>query len=156
EIDVSQVECALNFLGPEIAAASAGRSPTRAGPFAARPYPAGVFACAGEEEWLALSVRDAAEWGALCRVVPGLAGLEALDAEERAAAAPFCFAALAAYFAGRAAPAAVHALQALGIPAAKVARPEDLYHDPQLAFRRHFVERPHPSLGRFAYEMPSF
>jgi benzylsuccinate CoA-transferase BbsF subunit len=156
EIEVSQVECVLNFLGPELAAASAGRPPARTGPFTARPYPAGVFACAGEEEWLALSVRDAAEWGALCRVVPGLAGLEALDPEGRAAAAPFCFAALAAYFAGRAAPGAVHALQALGIPAARVAKPEDLYHDPQLAYRRHFVERPHPSMGRFAHEMPSF
>lgn len=155
-IDVSQLECVLNFLGPEIAAASAGNPSERSGPLTVKPYPAGVFMSAGDEEWCVVSVRDRAEWQALCRIVPGFAGMENLPPEQIETAAAFTFATLAQYFLGRTAQTAVAELQAQGIPAAKVARPEDLFSDPQLAYRQHFVELEHPAMGKFAYEMPSF
>jgi crotonobetainyl-CoA:carnitine CoA-transferase CaiB-like acyl-CoA transferase len=156
EIDVSQLECALTFLGPEIAAASLGEPAMRGGANACDPYPSGVFGCAGEQEWCALSVETRAQWTALCALVPGLDGVAELPEERVAASAPAVMAQLDAHCAGLAAGALVEALQAAGIAAAKVAKPEDLYADPQLTHRGHFVELEHPAMERFAYELPSF
>ena len=49
----------------------------------------------------------------------------------------------------------MYALQAAGIPAAKVAKPEDVLHNPQLGYRRHYVALPHPSMGVVEFEMPA-
>jgi len=155
-LDVAQLECALNFLGPEFARASAGETVTRAGPFTCDPYPAGVFKAPGIEEWCALSVLNAEQWQALCRIVPGMAGVAAASVDAWKPLVPYIFSALAAFFLSQPADSAARLLLHARVPAAKVARPEDVWNDPQLNFRGHFSELPHPSMGRYAYERPSF
>jgi benzylsuccinate CoA-transferase BbsF subunit len=44
----------------------------------------------------------------------------------------------------------------VAFPCARVAWPSDLFDDPQLQHRQHFVERDHPSMVKFAYDMPAF
>jgi benzylsuccinate CoA-transferase BbsF subunit len=155
-LDLAHLDCALNFLGPELARASRGERAGRLGPFHWDPYPAGVFRGPGDEEWCALSVLDDAQWRAVCALVPGLAGAADRPPAALREIAPYVSASLAAYFLSAPSSATVRALQLAGVPAAKVAKPEDLFDDPQLNHRGHFVELPHPSMGKFAYELPSF
>jgi benzylsuccinate CoA-transferase BbsF subunit len=155
-LDLAHLDCALNFLGPELAQASRGEAAGRKGPFHWDPYPAGVFRAPGDEEWCTISALDAAQWRAVCDLVAGLAGCGELPPEGLRPLASFVYASLAAYFLSAPAAATVRALRLAGVPAAKVAKPEDLFDDPQLNHRGHFVELSHPSMGKFAYEMPSF
>ena len=47
-------------------------------------------------------------------------------------------------------------LQGAGVPAAVAATAYDLFRDPQLRHREHFVLLDHPEMGRRAYDAPSF
>ena len=47
-------------------------------------------------------------------------------------------------------------LQEAGVPAGVVQTPEDLRNDPQLDHRGHFWTLDHPTMGRRAYDGPSF
>jgi crotonobetainyl-CoA:carnitine CoA-transferase CaiB-like acyl-CoA transferase len=47
-------------------------------------------------------------------------------------------------------------LQSRGIPASKVATSEDMECDPQLAWRNHFIEVDHPTLGKVPVERFSY
>ena len=46
-------------------------------------------------------------------------------------------------------------LRSAGVPAAVVARPSDLYEDPQLAHRGFFVTLEHPVMGPTPYDGPA-
>ena len=63
--------------------------------------------------------------------------------------------ALAAWCAGRDPWEAVETLTAAGVPAAVVARPSDLYSDPQLAHRGFFVTCEHGVMGLTPYDGPA-
>ncbi|HJQ83558.1 MAG TPA: CoA transferase, partial [Candidatus Binatia bacterium] len=69
-IDVSQFEAALHFLAPallawELDGTVAGRTGNRADHAA----PHGVYPCAGDDRWIAISVRGDAEWRAYGEVL---------------------------------------------------------------------------------------
>lgn len=157
-LDQSQVEAGLQMLGPAlIDYFDSGRELHRAGNSDAMLFPHGAYPCAGEDRWIALAVRDAQEWDALCGLLgrPEWASDRALqDADGRRALSEEIDAAIAAWTAERDRYEAMETLDAAGIPAGVVQTPEDLFSDPQLAARGHWWQLEHAVIGEHAYDAP--
>ena len=154
-IDMSQAEAALHFLAPqcvaywrsgEVAQAQGNRDP--------RFAPQGIYRVRGEDRWLALSVRDDAEWRRLC----GYSGDAALLAAknwpfaERQRRHDELDERLSAWLANLDGAAVESALQALGIPVHRALDTHDLFDDAQLKHREHFLSAPHRDFGDVALE----
>jgi crotonobetainyl-CoA:carnitine CoA-transferase CaiB-like acyl-CoA transferase len=111
--------------------------------------PHGVFAVAGDDEWVAIAVGNEIEWSALCAVL----GRDEWAGEHptpvaRRAAGDVIGRAIAAWTAPRSARDAFEALQAAGVPAMAVMTNEALAGDPHVAARGVFVDVEHPEIGR--------
>jgi crotonobetainyl-CoA:carnitine CoA-transferase CaiB-like acyl-CoA transferase len=159
-IDQAQAESALHFLTlPILDFTANGR---QYHPVANRDLyhaPHGVYAAAGDDRWIAIACRDDDQWQSLCAV---------MEARQLAADARFCT------FADRQANCAEldrainkwtsrldaneieRRLQARQVPAHVVQNAVDLYQDPQLHHRNHFVELPHAELGQTWVENTRF
>jgi crotonobetainyl-CoA:carnitine CoA-transferase CaiB-like acyl-CoA transferase len=134
-IDFSMIEAMLWTLAEPLLATQLEGPPQPMGNASRRYAPHGAYRCAGEDDWLAIAVRDAADWRALCALVPGLEGLAALDLEARRAAQAGIDAALNAWTAAQHAADAQARLLRAGIPAAALARSGDLVKSGHLAAR---------------------
>jgi crotonobetainyl-CoA:carnitine CoA-transferase CaiB-like acyl-CoA transferase len=99
-----------------------------------------VYRCAGDDDWLAVALRD----GADRHTMAGLTGA-GVDDED-----------LAAWCATRDADSAIAELVAAGIPAARVISPSDVIHNPHLIDRGYFEPLDHPSTGPCVYPRPPF
>ncbi|MEC9434571.1 MAG: CoA transferase [Pseudomonadota bacterium] len=154
-LDLSQGEAGIQFLAPAIADHSAsGRVAEADGCRDPGMAPHGVFPCApgpdGAPRWLALAVRDDADWRALAGAMgrpdwsldPGLAGLAGRKARETALEAG-----VADWTSARTVEEAEAALIAAGLPAHRAASYDDLWADPQLAHDGHWIALPHPIAG---------
>lgn len=134
-IELAQYEATVHLLDTEpLEALINGEEPPRRGNRSTEFAPHGVFPCAGDDRWIAIAVRSAGEWAALCRVLD-LAGLaarpELVDLAARHAAAGEIEAAIAARTAGCDAWRLAEALQDAGVPASPVEDVGDLVgHDP--------------------------
>lgn len=168
-LDQAQVEAGLQLLGPALLHYFAtGTTPTRAGNEDAELYPHGAYPCqarelagssgpAADAAWIAIAVRDAQDWTALCRVIgraewaadPAF-GTAAGRRERRAA----IDAEITAWTLARTAHAAMTALQAAGVPAGVAQTCEELFADPQLAHREHWWVLEHAVIGPHAYDAP--
>lgn len=111
-----------------------------------------VFLSADEDRWLAVTVRDDAEWARVAALVdaPGLLALGE-TAALRAANSVEIRARLAQWLLRYPAQESVDALQAAGVPAGEVMSETRLLEDPHLAARGWFQERTHPSTGTHRY-----
>ena len=125
----SQAEIVLAHQAWQIAASKSGLVDPAGPPDA----PWGVFPAQGDDEWCVVTIRDDADWKALCSVVPGLD--PSMDRATRVAARVALEAKIASWLAERTADEAMADLQALGIPAARMLRVADL---PDFAY---FAER---------------
>jgi crotonobetainyl-CoA:carnitine CoA-transferase CaiB-like acyl-CoA transferase len=110
--------------------------------------PQGVYRCAGDDRWLALSAATDAEFASLCGVLglPDLADdprFRTLDGRRRNHDALDRF--IESGTCGRTAEALEQALQAAGVDAAAVANSRDVWLDPQLAHRAFFEMTPSPA-----------
>ena len=148
-INLSQVEAMLPMTAPFMIEQSvAGTVSARQGNRHPVDAPHGIYRCAGDDAWLALTVADAAQWLALCGVIArnDLAADPALtQAAGRRAQHERIDAAIGAWAAVQDADAAMQALQAAGVAAA-VARPmAQVLQDPHLRARGFWqqVERAH-------------
>lgn len=105
--------------------------------------PAGAFKCAGNDQWLALSIGTDAEWRALCAAI-GRADLAVAypTHAKRLAGKDALNAAVAAWTAQRDAREAETLLQSAGVPASRSRSMKDLLDDPQLAARGVFPMGP--------------
>jgi crotonobetainyl-CoA:carnitine CoA-transferase CaiB-like acyl-CoA transferase len=155
-LDVSQSEAGMQFLAPQIADYSVtGRIQGCAGARDVAMAPHGVFAAAGWDSWIAIAVRDDADWAALARLVggealladPRFATLEGRKANEEALEAL-----VGAWTARRAAADIEAELQALGVPAHVAVDSAAFMADPQLNAREHFVRLAHPLMGEAVVE----
>ena len=159
-IDQSQAESALHFLTPALLDYTVhGRTQERGGNADAHLAPHGVYPAAGQDRWLALAVCTEAQWQALCEVMqrPDLNhdarfGTLAARLTHRAA----LDAIVAAWTQERNASEAEAMLQAHGIPASAVHNSQELYGDPQLIQRGHFVQLPDPLYGTTTVEGSRF
>jgi crotonobetainyl-CoA:carnitine CoA-transferase CaiB-like acyl-CoA transferase len=111
--------------------------------------PDGVFACAGDDQWCAVSVRDDADWQRLV----GAMGRQDLATDSSLATASGRLArgdevnALVATWTAQHTPYAVtEILQAAGVPAGFMQRLSDYRTDPQFAARQFISELVHPGL----------
>ena len=112
--------------------------------------PHGIYPSRGDDDWVAIAVRDDADWLRLCA---------ALDRPDLAADGRYATlagrlprqdeldAAISAWTAGRTPFEAEAALQAAGVPAHAVIRAANAAQDAQLAHRGHVVRVPHSLHG---------
>ncbi len=134
-IDFSMIEAMLWTMAEPLVATQLGMPAKPMGNDSKDHAPHGAWRCAGDDDWISIVVRSDADWRALCGLVPGLAGLAALDLGERREAGPAIDAALGAWAGARSASAAADALLKAGIPAAALARSVDLVESPHLSAR---------------------
>lgn len=159
-LDVAQLESALLFLAPEIAAASTGTpAPRRNGNRSAAMSPHGVYPVAADhrgDRFVAIAVATDEQWQRLAAVLD-LAGrhddrfataagrLEHVDALDEL---------VAAATSGWPGEELAARLCADGVPAALAASSADMLDDPQLAALGHFVTVSHRELGTTVVEGP--
>lgn len=168
-VEIAQIEVGASLAAEQIIAWSvAGEECTRVGNLHTRYWPQGVYRCAGPgEDWVALSVRDDADWAALRRAVgdpPQLAAEELRTVAGRREHHQQIDAFLRTWFAERDGGQAVEALRAAGVPAAKALSAIDFTRDPQLRDRHFYQEVRHPLSGprlfprypmRYSFESPT-
>ncbi len=112
----------------------------------------GAWQCAArgddDDRWIAITVTSNDELAALSDVAgqPGWTSLESESLKRE----------IADWTRGQPAEELMQRLQTAGVPAGVVQTPEDLRSDPQLAHRGHFWMLDHPTMGRRAYDGPSF
>jgi crotonobetainyl-CoA:carnitine CoA-transferase CaiB-like acyl-CoA transferase len=146
-IDMAQGEAALHFLAPAfLDYAAHGRVPGPSGNSDRELFPHGIFACAGEDAWVAIAARDETDWRALCAAI----GRE--DLASRRAEREVVDAALGEWTRTRTPAEVEFALQARGVPAHAVLDMPGLYACPQLQHRGHFVEIAHEIFGTTTIE----
>ncbi|HVZ43583.1 MAG TPA: CoA transferase [Ramlibacter sp.] len=155
-IDFAQTEPMLSLMGPTFLDLTVnGRLQDRRGndhPWAA---PHGVYPCAGDDRWIAVTAMNDAQWAALVDAM----GRPPWALEERWATMPSRYrdrkeldASIAAWTASQDAQALMLKLQANGVPAGAVQDARDVTRvDPQLAHRGHWVHLPHAEMGESLY-----
>ncbi len=115
--------------------------------------PHGVYACRGSEEWVAITVRDDADWAAL-RSVLGATGWAAPHLDSlagRLAAREALDTRLAASTRQFRAEDLVMRLQKAGVPCGRVHSTRQLAADPHLQARGTFETVDHPDAGTHPY-----
>jgi crotonobetainyl-CoA:carnitine CoA-transferase CaiB-like acyl-CoA transferase len=154
-VEMPMAEVALNVAAEPIVTWSAyGTLLERDGNRGAPGVPQGVYACAGDEQWVALSVTTDAAWRALVGVLGEPEWATAVELATRAgrrAAHDRLDAELSAWFEGRDRDDTVVALLAAGLLAAPVW--DQMVQDelPQLAERGFTQWLGHPVAGRVGY-----
>jgi crotonobetainyl-CoA:carnitine CoA-transferase CaiB-like acyl-CoA transferase len=137
-IELAQLENTLNQLGDAFVESQLGHEPERTGNRDPHLAPQGVYPCAGEERWLAISARDDAEWAALARTI----GRDDLATDRRLSTVAGRYAAhdevdgaITAWTSGQDLMTAFHTLQAAGVTAGPLFDEEMLAADPHVAAR---------------------
>jgi crotonobetainyl-CoA:carnitine CoA-transferase CaiB-like acyl-CoA transferase len=115
-------------------------------PFAA---PQGLYACRGDERWLAVAVEDDGHWKGLQAALGWEDEPELSTATGRRVAHDQLDRRIAAWASGQERDAAVAHLLAHGVPAAPAVDGRYLHFDQQLAARRFFEDVEHPFVGRY-------
>ena len=151
-IDLSMYQVGVSMIGDAVLEYEANREqPERRGNRDRYLAPQGVYPCRGEDRWLALTVRDDAEWAALCQLMarPELAsdpryadGLGRLEHHDDLDAI------IAAWTREEDGAELQARLQERGIPAGCVLDGHDLLFDPQLRARGFFEPVAHPPTQR--------
>jgi len=152
-VDLSQLEAVASLVGPTLLASALDGAPSAPAGNASQEAsgaPHGVYPCAGEDRWIAITVFTDEEWRAFARVT-GIAD----DARTGNAAALDRL--VAAWTRQQVAEEAATLLQRAGVAAGVVANAEDLCaRDPQLAARGHFVDVPTPEGRSVRIDGPPF
>lgn len=141
-IDLSMLECTVSLL-PEALIRQALRSPVErdqrnGGNREADAVPGGCFACAGEDEWIALSVRTDQEWHNLCLAMERVdlsADLRYSDGDLRIAQREALNSEFAQWAQRGSAESIERRLQAYGVPAARTRNTPDVLNDAHLSAR---------------------
>lgn len=143
-VDLSMLEATVALLPEALLHAALGREvPERRSVTETDAAPSGCFRCAGEDSWLALSVRTEEEWRSLCRVMndADLTGAPfTADAASRLAAKDELNARVASWLRGQDARAAEAALHANGVPASRSRDMGEIVADPHMRERAMFRE----------------
>ncbi|MEI7991957.1 MAG: CoA transferase [Actinomycetota bacterium] len=155
-VDVWQFETLLSIAGELVLATSVtGESPKRHGNRAVGIAPQGVYRCAGDDAWVALSAVDDTQWRALVAVVAGeLTGRADDDLDKRTRDADGLDEAITAWTVQRTPVVAATELQAAGIAAFPVMTNRDLVEDPHMRSRGFVVTWDQTDVGPM--EFPGF
>jgi crotonobetainyl-CoA:carnitine CoA-transferase CaiB-like acyl-CoA transferase len=144
-IDMAQAEAGMNFLAAECARYLSTGNVSRAnGNRDPEHVPQGVWRVVGDDRWLALSVRNDADWQALCDVAgDDFLALRGLSFAERKQREEMLESRLTAWLADLDGPEIETRLQSAGVPAHRVLDTHDLFADAQLAHRQHYLRVAH-------------
>jgi benzylsuccinate CoA-transferase BbsF subunit len=162
-VDLSQLEVLASLVGPELLArALDGRTSTAVGNASPEgpAAPHGVYPCAGDDRWVAITVFDDEDWQRFAAALGAPAWTRDprfATRAGRAAHAAEIDRHVAAWTRTQDADAAMAALQRAGVAAGRVADARDLCaRDPQLAARGHFVAVPTPEGRTVRLDGPPF
>ena len=151
-VEAALLESSLCAAAEQVIEHSAyGSLMTRNGNRSPGTAPQGVYACRGDQRWLAVSVASDAQWDGLRRALddPAWARDPALaDHAGREAAAERLDAGLQEWAGGQDVDEAASALVAHGVPAAAVADFRNVAFHPLFVERGFFEELDHPVVGR--------
>jgi crotonobetainyl-CoA:carnitine CoA-transferase CaiB-like acyl-CoA transferase len=107
-----------------------------------------IYRCAGDDDWVAVTIRDDTEWESVVRLMGGPAAARgSADDADRL---------LADWFATQALGDVVERLAAAGVPAAAVVSPSAVTDNPQLRDRGFFERLEHPRTGPDWYPCQPF
>ena len=147
-VEVAQFETAISMIGDRLVQAQLdGYDPPLPGNRSAKSAPQGVYACAGTDRWVALTVPDDRRWASLCGVIGFPDDSAAWGLDERLRNHDAIDAAIGVWSASQTPSSAAVALQAVGVPAAPVADGRDMLRDPHLAARGFYCDVAHPEAG---------
>jgi len=151
-IDVSQVEPLVHVLEDVLVRAQLeGAENARRGNESPTMSPHGVYPCRGHDQWMAIAVRDDADWARLAATI-GIDPASFTTLAERRAASAQIDELITAWTIGRDKHRAADTLAAVGVPAEAVFDGRDVFSDPELS-NGHYVAIDHAVLGRC--EMPA-
>jgi crotonobetainyl-CoA:carnitine CoA-transferase CaiB-like acyl-CoA transferase len=128
-VDFSMIEAMLWTMAEPLLATQCGMPPMPQGNRSARYAPHGAYRCAGDDAWVALAVRDDAEWRKLCEMVGGLGSRDRLTQQVEIDAV------LADWVRPQTAQSAAGSLTRAGISAAALASSRDLVASEHLRAR---------------------
>ncbi|MBI2859195.1 MAG: CoA transferase [Chloroflexi bacterium] len=158
-IDASTFQGCLDILDTAVADYSANkRVLTRRGNSHPAAAPHGVYRCAGNERWLAITTFTEQEWKNLCDVMgnpPWSKGPNFATLAGRLRSCPDLDRLMESWTKDQVAEDLMVKLQRAGIAAGVVKNARDVYHDPQLAHRQHFWESPEQGMEPYTFEAPS-
>lgn len=146
-VEVAQVESAINMIGQHLVASQAPaaepgtRDDIENGRLGNRRHgraPQGVYPCAGDDRWIAISIVDDRSWRALCEAA-GMSDIQNLGLETRAGRHDEIDQRIAAFTAGQDDVELMSRLQALGVPAGAALAAPEIMADEQLAAVDFFV-----------------
>ena len=141
-IDAAMYEICVQQMHDAIIAAGQGERPARRGNDDPAIFHQGVYATAGDDQWIAISLPSRPDWQRLCEI----AQLPSEHSPRDAATA------LNTWCRQHEADALMERLQVAGIAAGVVQDIEALIErDPQIAIRRALVNLEHPLLGAFGH-----
>ncbi|OBG97610.1 acyl-CoA transferase [Mycobacterium sp. E3251] len=117
-----------------------------------------IYRCGGEDDWIAVTVRDDRHWRALVEVMdrPAWCDEELSAVAGRRRRGDDVDRRLADWFARQPLDSTVERLAAAGIPAAPVVSPSLVVENPQLRHRGFLETLDHPSTGAGLYPCPPF
>ena len=152
-VEAAMVESALNITAEQliewdVSGVIVGRDGSRG-----VGAPEGVYRCAGDDRWVALSVTTDEQWRQLRSVADIPDDPRWATRDECSRFADELDAKIEAWSASRKPGDVVTELLEAGIPAAEVIRPADIVHNPQLRHRGLFEVEDHPVTGR--HELPT-
>ena len=150
-VEVAQLEAAVNMVGHAVIDQQIRDDPLR--PIGNRDpdfAPQGVYPCAGEDRWIAISVTCDEAWAALCAELD-LMHLVALSGAERREQHDHLDELIAARTITTEQRPLMVRLQTAGVAAAAVLDAAQVMADPHLAARGSFVRIDHPEAGRHAW-----
>jgi crotonobetainyl-CoA:carnitine CoA-transferase CaiB-like acyl-CoA transferase len=141
-IDAAMYEICVQQMHAAILAAERGERPSRQGNDDPKVFHQGVYATAGDDQWIAITLPSRTDWDRLCT-------LAQLDPHQSPHVAE---SALTAWCQLHEAHALMERLQAANIAAGVVQDIEDLLErDPQITTRRSLAMLDHPLLGAFGH-----
>ena len=148
DIDLSQYEAGLQFMGPALLDHAAnGTVPTRDGNHDPVARPHGVYRCAGNDRWVALSVWTEEEWAKFQAIV---------GHPEWARDDPDLDRCIQEWTSARTREEVVRALRERDVRVAPVLSISELADDAQLAHRAFWRRSAHPVLGDVTTMAPPF
>ncbi|MDE0661423.1 MAG: CoA transferase [Gammaproteobacteria bacterium] len=136
-VEMSLHEGGVSYSGPWLIEHQLGGKIETIGNRHPQMAPHGVYPCAGDDAWIAVTCRDDGDWQALCGVVDGLQPHANLAT--RFANHDDIDEAIARWASLRSKERAARALQAVGVPAGPVNVTPDMTSDPQVRSRGFFV-----------------
>lgn len=159
-IDVSQYECGVDLLAPIFLDYFINNhEPIRSGNCNNYCVPHGAYQCKGDDKWCVISIESEKDWFNICQILSkgNLINDERFNTfEKRKKHEDTLDRIVGDWTSTKTAEEIISALQEAGIASGKCLNPEEIFNDPQLRHRGHFVKLDCPDIGSQSYEMPAF